>query len=81
MKALLCKTIGGPDDLVVEEVSAPSLGPDEVRIEVHACGVNFPDVLMVQGKYQVKPELPFSPGLGVAGILLRLVPLLKALTR
>ena len=67
MKALLCKTIGGPDDLVVEEVSAPSLGPDEVRIEVHACGVNFPDVLMVQGKYQVKPELPFSPGLEVAG--------------
>ena len=43
MKALLCKTIGGPDELVVEEVSAPSLGPDEVRIEVHACGVNFPD--------------------------------------
>ena len=72
MKALLCKTLGEPDDLVIEEIAPPRPEPGEVRIQVHACGVNFPDVLMVQGKYQVKPELPFSPGLEVAAISWRL---------
>ena len=72
MKALLCKTLGEPDDLVIEEITPPRPKGGEVRIQVHACGVNFPDVLMVQGKYQVKPELPFSPGLEVAGDILEI---------
>ncbi|MCH8188825.1 MAG: alcohol dehydrogenase catalytic domain-containing protein, partial [Proteobacteria bacterium] len=67
MKAVLCKAFGGPGDLVVEDVAPPALGPADVRIAVHAAGVNFPDVLMITGKYQMKPEFPFSPGLEVAG--------------
>ena len=67
MKAVLCKAFGGPGDLVVEDVAAPVLGNTDVRIAVNAAGVNFPDVLMIAGKYQVKPEFPFSPGIEVAG--------------
>lgn len=70
MKAVLCKAFGGPGDLVVEEVAAPALGKADVRIAVHAAGVNFPDVLMITGKYQMRPEFPFSPGLEVAGEVL-----------
>ena len=70
MKAVLCKAFGGPGDLVVEDVAPPALGPADVRIAVHAAGVNFPDVLMITGKYQMKPEFPFSPGLEVAGEVL-----------
>ncbi len=67
MKAVLCKAFGGPGDLVVEDIAAPPMGKADVRIAVHAAGVNFPDVLMIAGKYQVKPEFPFSPGIEVAG--------------
>jgi len=69
MKALLCKAFGPVDTLVVEDVAAPAPGPGEVLIEVYAAGVNFPDGLMVQGKYQLKPAFPFSPGLEGAGIV------------
>ena len=69
MKALLCTHFGLPDTLQVQEVSSPIAGPKEVVITVAACGVNFPDVLIIQNKYQFKPELPFSPGGEVAGIL------------
>ncbi|HKU41804.1 MAG TPA: NADPH:quinone oxidoreductase family protein [Polyangiales bacterium] len=67
MKALLCKAFGPPESLVLEEVPSRPLGPGQVRIAVHAAGVNFPDVLMIQGKYQFKPPFPFAPGAEVAG--------------
>jgi NADPH:quinone reductase len=67
MKAVLCKEWGPPEQLVVEDVPAREPGPDEVRIRMRAAGVNFPDVLIVQKKYQVQPELPFTPGSEMAG--------------
>lgn len=69
MKAVLCKQHGLPDTLVVEEIPSPSAGAKQVVITVKACGVNFPDTLIIQNKYQFKPELPFSPGGEVAGII------------
>jgi NADPH:quinone reductase len=67
MKALLCKAFGAADTLVLEETAMPQIKADEVLIEVHAAGVNFPDTLIIQGKYQFKPEFPFAPGGEVAG--------------
>lgn len=67
MKAVLCREWGGPESLRVEEVASPPLAPNEARIRVHACGVNFADTLMIAGKYQVKPDFPFTPGLEAAG--------------
>src|SRR5690606_26320259 len=69
MKAVLCKAWGPPESLVVEDVPPPVAGPGEVLVEVHAAGVNYPDALIIQKKYQVQPELPFSPGAEVAGIV------------
>lgn len=69
MKAVLCKQHGLPDTLVVEEIPSPKAGAKQVVITVKACGVNFPDTLIIQNKYQFKPELPFSPGGEVAGII------------
>jgi NADPH2:quinone reductase len=69
MKAVLCKELGMPEKLVVEEVSSPKAEPGQVVVSVKACGVNFPDTLIIQGKYQFKPELPFSPGGEVAGVV------------
>ena len=69
MKALLCKRHGLPDTLVVEEVPDPAPGEGEVVVDVKAAGVNFPDVLIIQNKYQFKPELPFAPGAEVAGLV------------
>ena len=69
MKALLCKQHGLPDTLSIEDVADPQPGPDEVVVDVKAAGVNFPDVLIIQNKYQFKPELPFSPGGEMAGIV------------
>lgn len=70
MKAILCHAWGGPESLVIEEVPSPVVGPNEVRMAVYACGVNFADTLMIAGHYQVKPPFPFSPGLEVAGHIL-----------
>lgn len=67
MRALLCKQFGPPEDLVVEQVPDPEPGAGEVVVDVAGCGVNFPDVLMLEDKYQFKPELPFSPGGEIAG--------------
>ncbi len=69
MKAVLCKKLGPPEDLVVEDI--PSLVPQagQVVVAVKAAGVNFPDTLIIQGKYQFKPEPPFSPGGEVAGVV------------
>lgn len=69
MKALLCKTHGDPESLVLEEVNSPTPSSGQVLIEVKACGVNFPDSLIIQNKYQFKPELPFAPGGEVSGIV------------
>lgn len=69
MKALLCKTHGLPDTLVLEEVADPVPGPGEVLVDIKAAGVNFPDVLIIQGKYQSRPDLPFSPGGEMAGVV------------
>jgi len=69
MKAVLCKEYGMPETLVIEEVAAPRAGKGHVVVTVKACGVNFPDTLIIQGKYQFKPPMPFSPGSEVAGIV------------
>jgi len=69
MKAVLCKELGLPGKLVVEDVPSPKAAQGQVVVSVKACGVNFPDTLIIQGKYQFKPELPFSPGGEVAGIV------------
>lgn len=70
MRALLCRSLDGIGALEVAEIESPRLGPGQIRIGVRASGVNFPDILMVEGKYQVKPEFPFIPGLEVAGVVL-----------
>ncbi len=69
MKAVLCKAYGPPESLVIEELESPKAGKGQVVISVKACGVNFPDTLIIQGKYQFKPPLPFSPGSEIAGIV------------
>jgi len=69
MKAVLCKAYGPPESLVVEDVEPLKPGKGQVVITVKACGVNFPDALIIQGKYQVKPPMPFSPGSEIAGIV------------
>jgi NADPH2:quinone reductase len=69
MKAVLCKELGPPEKLVVEEVPALQPGKGQVVVSVKAAGVNFPDTLIIQGKYQFKPEPPFSPGGEVAGVV------------
>jgi len=69
LKAVLCKQLGLPDTLVVEDVPSPKPGPGQVVVSVKAAGVNFPDVLIIQGKYQFKADLPFSPGGEVAGVV------------
>jgi NADPH:quinone reductase len=69
MKALLSKAPGGPDTLVLEDRPEPQAGPGEVVLQVKACGVNFPDVLIIQDLYQFKPPRPFAPGSEVAGIV------------
>ena len=67
MRAVLCQAFGPPESLTLEEVPSPPVPDGAVKIRVRACGVNFPDVLLVQGLYQLKPPFPFSPGLEVAG--------------
>ncbi len=69
MIAVLCKSYGPPESLVLEDVPSPAAGPGEVVISVKAASVNFPDVLIIENKYQVKPPLPFSPGSEVAGVI------------
>lgn len=69
MKALLCKQFGPPESLVLEDVPSPQAGAGEVVISVKAASVNFPDVLIIQNKYQFKPPLPFSPGSELAGVV------------
>ena len=69
MKAVLCKAYGPPESLVIEDVPSPVPGPGEVVISTRASSVNFPDVLIIENKYQLKPPLPFSPGSELAGVV------------
>ena len=62
MKALLSKAVGGPETLVLEDVPSPEARPGFAVVSVKACGVNFPDVLIIEDKYQFKPPRPFAPG-------------------
>lgn len=70
MKAQVVHELGGVEALRFEDAPPPPMGPGDVRIGVEAVGVNFPDVLIIQGLYQFRPELPFSPGAEAAGIVL-----------
>lgn len=72
MKAVLCKEYGPPSSLVIEEVASPEPQKGQVVVEVHSAAVNFPDVLIIENKYQFKPPLPFSPGGEVSGIVTKL---------
>lgn len=67
MRAAVCKSLDGPEGIVIEDLPEPAPGPGEVRLRVKAVGINFLDTLITRGKYQHKPELPFSPGAEVAG--------------
>ncbi|MBB4862137.1 NADPH2:quinone reductase [Pseudomonas nitritireducens] len=69
MKAVLCKAFGPAETLVLEEVASPEPKKNEVLLQVHAAGVNFPDTLIIEGKYQFKPPFPFSPGGEAAGVV------------
>ena len=69
MKAIVCKKFGQPSDLVLEECDSLSPLDNQVLVSVKACGVNFPDTLIIQGLYQFKPEFPFIPGSDVAGVV------------
>ena len=69
MKAVVCKELGLADKLVVEDVAALDVAPGHVLVDVKAAGLNFPDTLIIQGKYQFQPDLPFTPGGEGAGVI------------
>jgi len=69
MKAVLCKKFCLPESLVVEDIPSPKIKNKYVIVSVKACGVNFPDTLIIQGKYQYQPDFPFSPGAEIAGVV------------
>ncbi|MGY3234308.1 MULTISPECIES: NADPH:quinone oxidoreductase family protein [unclassified Bradyrhizobium] len=66
-RAVVCRALGVPETLRLEELPSRALNPGEVRVAIRAAGLNFPDVLMAAGEYQLKPELPFTPGMEAAG--------------
>ena len=74
MRALWLRTLGGPDSLRVEDVPDPAPGPGGVLVAMRAAAVNFPDLLTTEGKYQVRPELPFAPGKEGAGVVAAVGP-------
>jgi NADPH:quinone reductase len=69
MRAVLCRAFGGPETLAVETIPDPAPGPDEVLVRVAVAALNFFDTLIIEGKYQFKPELPFSPGGELSGTI------------
>jgi NADPH2:quinone reductase len=77
MKAVLCKQFGPPESLVFEDIPSPKPAAGEAVITMHAASVNFPDVLIIQNKYQFKPPLPFSPGSELAGVVKEVGPDVK----
>jgi NADPH2:quinone reductase len=66
-KAVVCRELGPPERLRLETFASAPLGQGQVRVAIHAAGINFPDILMAAGEYQLKPELPFTPGVEAAG--------------
>jgi NADPH2:quinone reductase len=66
-KAVVCRELGPPESLRLETSASAPLTPGQVRVAIHAAGINFPDILMAAGEYQLKPELPFTPGVEAAG--------------
>ena len=74
MKALLCEQYGPPEALVLRDVPIPEPGEGEILVEAQFCGLNFPDSLIIQNKYQMKPALPFSPGGELAGLVKQVGP-------
>ncbi|HKQ94388.1 MAG TPA: NADPH:quinone oxidoreductase family protein [Aestuariivirgaceae bacterium] len=71
MRALLCTRWGGPEGLTVEELPEPAPGPEEAVVRVKVAALNFFDTLIIQGKYQIRPTLPFSPAAEVAGVVVK----------
>ncbi len=69
MKAALCKRLDGPDGILIEDIPEPSPGPGEALVKVKAAALNFLDTLITRGKYQSKPDLPFSPAAEIAGVV------------
>ena len=69
MKALLCETFGPPEKLILKDVADLVPAQGQVRIATEACGVNFPDTLIIENKYQFKPELPFAPGSEILSLI------------
>ena len=69
MRAIVCEKHGMPEDLVLKDIPSLVPGDKEVVVQVKACSINFPDTLIIQGKYQFQPPLPFTPGGDVAGII------------
>jgi NADPH2:quinone reductase len=69
MRALLSKAPGGPDTLVIDELPDPVAGPGQVVVSVKACSINYPDVLIIEDKYQFKPPRPFAPGSEISGVI------------
>lgn len=66
-KAVVCRELGEPESLQLERFASAPLGPGQVRVAIQAAGINFPDILMAAGEYQLKPPLPFTPGVEAAG--------------
>src|SRR5665213_914445 len=66
-KAVVCRELGPPESLRLETFASAPLAPGQVRVAIHAAGINFPDILMAAGEYQLKPPLPFTPGVEAAG--------------
>jgi NADPH2:quinone reductase len=66
-KSVVCREFGSPENLRLESFVSAPLAKGEVRIAIRAAGINFPDILMAAGEYQLKPELPFTPGVEAAG--------------
>jgi NADPH:quinone reductase len=74
MKAAICRTLDGPDAIVIEDIPTPQPGPGEVEVRVNAAALNFLDTLITRGKYQYKPEPPFSPAGEIAGVVISMGP-------
>jgi NADPH2:quinone reductase len=80
VRAVLCREFGPPESLTVEDVDEPTPADGQVVVDVRACSVNFPDVLIIQNLYQFKPPLPFSPGAEIAGVVSAVGPNVKGIT-
>ena len=80
-RAVVCEALGPPDSLRLRRLPTQPLGPGTVRVALRAAGINFPDVLMIQGLYQHRPELPFVPGLEAAGVVAEVAPDVSGVAR